>query len=115
MRLDCCEWLSLVILQEFLPISTHSCKITNSFPAPSTVLIKIRLLYIVSPELILFTSSRHLKLIVQNFHDFIHTNDHHMTYRQGMGHVQKSKQITLFKGKYQLFDGGYTPNPLCTH
>ena len=54
MRLDCCEWLSLVILQEFLPISTHSCKITNSFPAPSTVLIKIRLLYIVSPELILF-------------------------------------------------------------
>lgn len=42
MRLDCCEWLSLVILQEFLPISTHSCKITNSFPAPSTVLIKIR-------------------------------------------------------------------------
>lgn len=53
--------------------------------------------------------------MVQNFHDFIHTNDHHMTYRQGMGYVQKSKQITLFKGKYQLFDGGYTPNPLCTH
>lgn len=54
MRLERCQWLSLVTLQEFMLISIHSCKITNSFPAPATVLIKIRLLHIVSPELIIF-------------------------------------------------------------